>query len=448
VPDVNEADVVVLGAGAAGLAAAHDLSRAGRRVLVLEARQRVGGRIHTIHDDGWPVPVELGAEFVHGRPDATWRMLRDAGLPACDVAENHWHLRRGRLRPAGDFWERIGKVMRGLRRLRRDVTFAEYLRRIRNPRLRDEKDLAAMFVEGFDAAHLERISAKSLAAEQEQVGEDATQFRLPGGYDGVLRHMMTTGNLDRSVRLDTLVTRVRWSRGEVEAIDQRGARFTARRAVVTLPVALLQPDARGRGAVRFEPEITRTRAAAAMLGTGPVVKVILRFREPFWEDSKLRDMSFVHWRDGALPTWWTTLPLRTAVLTGWAGGPKADALSGRGDAHAFDQAVRTLATIARLSRRRIESLVEDRRACDWQSDPLARGAYSYVRVGGGKARAELARPVAGTLFFAGEATDTNGKAGTVAGAIASGRRAAREVLRAPEHRVTTPRARSSSSSAA
>ena len=438
--NASEADVLILGAGAAGLAAAHDLARVGRRVLVLEARDRVGGRIHTVHDRAWPVPVELGAEFVHGRPEATWDILRAANLPAYDVAENHFHLWRGRLRPAGDFWERLQRVMRGVGRLKRDVTFAEYLRRIRDPRLRDEKVLAAMFVEGFDAAHLDRISAKSLAAEQEQVGAGATQFRLPGGYDGVPRYLIASAGLGQSIRLDTFVARVRWRRGRVEMTDRLGARFVARRAVVTLPVALLQPQSDpAYSAVRFEPEIDQTRQAAAMLGAGPVVKVVLRFREPFWEDVKLRsrlrgqslrDMSFVHWRDGPFPTWWTTLPLRTPVLTGWAGGPKADALAGRGAAYVFDEALRTLATITRVPRRRIESLIEDRRACDWRSDPWARGAYSYVKVGGRAARARLARPLGQTLFFAGEATDTSGEAATVAGAIASGQRAAREVLRA------------------
>jgi monoamine oxidase len=244
------------------------------------------------------------------------------------------------------------------------------------------------------------------------------------------------GKFERSIRLNAVVRAVRWRRGHVEAADERGRRFTARRAIVTLPVPLLQARDDTRGAIRFEPEIDGTRRAASMLAAGPVVKVILRFREPFWErrpstqpDGSLRDASFLHWRDGAFPTWWTTLPLRTPVLTGWAGGPKADALTGRGEGWILDAALRTLASIFGMSYRQVASRLDAAHACDWQSDPLSRGAYSYVRVGGGSARKQLARPVEQPLFFAGEATDTAGEAGTVAGALASGRRAAREVLR-------------------
>jgi monoamine oxidase len=429
----RDADVIVLGAGAAGLMAAHDLIRAGASVLVLEARDRVGGRIHTIHDDAGPLPIELGAEFIHGRAAPTWGLVREAKLLAYDVPENHWLVERGRPRQTGEeFWRRLDKVMKGVRRLRRDVSFAQYLKTVRTSR--QEKDLARMFVEGFDAAHLDRISAKSLAAEEGQIGEDATQFRLLGGYSMLLNHL-TTADVAGALRLGTVVTNIRWRRGRVELLDERSNRFTARVAVVTLPVALLSSD----GPTRFDPEIPIKRRAAEQLGAGPVVKAVLRFREPFWEDRKLpalprgesmKDMSFVHWPGGAFPTWWTTLPLRTPVLTAWAGGPKADALLGLGERGVIGAALHTLSKITGVSRRKLSSMLESPRAYDWQRDPLSRGAYSYVKVGGAGARAALARPVERTLFFAGEATDTSGEAGTVAGALASGRRAAREVMRA------------------
>ena len=83
-------DVVVIGAGAAGLAAARELSGAGKRVCVLEARPRLGGRVHTLHVPDLPLPVELGAEFIHGEPDETLSIVAAAALTACELPNNHW----------------------------------------------------------------------------------------------------------------------------------------------------------------------------------------------------------------------------------------------------------------------------------------------------------------------------------------------------------------------
>lgn len=122
-------DVLVIGAGVSGLAAAQQLTGRGLRVRVLEARDRLGGRIWTIRDGMLPVPMEGGAEFVHGRPDATWQIIHAARLSAVAVPDSHLHLMRSRLRDAGDFWGEIDKVMARLKLLKRDMSFAEFLRR-------------------------------------------------------------------------------------------------------------------------------------------------------------------------------------------------------------------------------------------------------------------------------------------------------------------------------
>jgi monoamine oxidase len=215
--------------------------------------------------------------------------------------------------------------------------------------------------------------------------------------------------------------------------------FESRALVVALPLGVLQASIGELGAVTFEPALADKQAAAANLVAGPVVKVLLRFADAFWETEKsatlskagsLRDTAFFHAHGLAVPTWWTMLPLRLPLLTGWAGGPDAAALSGRDDAYVLDRALDSLATILGISRRRIESGLQQTIVNDWQSDPFSRGAYSYVPVGGAGARKKLARPVADTLFFAGEATNYESQPGTVAGAIAAGYRAAREVERA------------------
>lgn len=441
--------VIVIGAGAAGLAAARVLSHAGRRVVIVEARARLGGRIHTVNDPAFPMPVEFGAEFIHGRPAATWDAVRRLGLSPYEIPFAHHRRTKGRLRLVDDFAAEMAKVMRGLSRVRRDMTFAEYLRRSAAARRYPEAARQAVdFVQGFDAADPEVISAKSLAKEQEGLGnvDEEPQFRLMGGYGEMINRM--AAELERmgrvSVRRSTVVQEIRWARSRVSVECENRSRgrevLRASRVIVTLPVGVLRCEPGAKGAVRFVPELADKRAAVTRLGSGPVVKGVLMFRDAFWEDPRtsrlanadehLKNASFLHDADAPAPTWWTPRPFRWPVLTAWVGGPKAASLSGRARAEQSAVMMESLAMLFKRRRATMEAMVEKMRIADWAADPFARGAYSYEGVGGDAARRELAKPIEQTLFFAGEATDTEGQASTVAGALASGERAAQEVLRA------------------
>jgi monoamine oxidase len=145
---------------------------------------------------------------------------------------------------------------------------------------------------------------------------------------------------------------------------------------------------------------------------------------------RLYDVAFVHARGAPVPVWWTSYPLQTGLLIGWAGGPAASELGRRPD-RLCEVAVSALARSFGIDRRRIARHLIGTFSHDWARDPFARGAYSYPAVGGSDAARRLARPAGGTLFFAGEATDVEGRNATVHGAIASGERAAAQV----EHRL-------------
>ena len=203
----------------------------------------------------------------------------------------------------------------------------------------------------------------------------------------------------------------------------------AARAVVTLPLGVLQLTPGTPGGVKFSPELPEKRRATEHLKMGPVVKLVLRFDEAFWEQGDLQSAAFLLMPEEPFPTWWTSLPLRTPMVTGWAGGPAAEALSPREELDILADGLATLSRSLEMPRQRLKARLRAWHVCNWQSDPFARGAYSYVLVGGMAAVAELARPLEGTLFFAGEATQA-GFSGTVASAIASGYRAAAEVLQA------------------
>jgi monoamine oxidase len=189
--------------------------------------------------------------------------------------------------------------------------------------------------------------------------------------------------------------------------------------------------------VQFHPALDDHADAARQLAMGHVVKLILRFRERIWEHDNLpitttsmepRQVSFISGRGAALPTWWTAYPAIVAQLTGWAGGPPAAALVNQPEHVIKDYALDALAVVLGLPRPRIEAALVGIHTHNWHADPFARGAYSYITVNGMDAVRMLAAPIERTLFFAGEATNTDGQTGTVHGAIVTGRRAAREIL--------------------
>ncbi|HEX6997909.1 MAG TPA: NAD(P)/FAD-dependent oxidoreductase [Gammaproteobacteria bacterium] len=429
-------DVLILGGGAAGVAAAHALASAGRSVCVLEARERLGGRICTLEDPALPVAIELGAEFVHGRPRATLEWIARTRGVLVDAPHSRWTLRRGALRRDDDAFAELRRWIERTRPPRADVAFAEFLADAARAWPARVRELARMLVEGFDAADAARASTHATLAEWLGAGAaGAPSYRPLGGYGRLMQGLCRAAEeAGAQLRLRSVVREVQWAPGRVTVAGTAGRRpfeAHAARAVVTLPLGVLQAPPGTQHAVRFDPPLAAKRAALAKLAAGSVIKVLLAFRTPFWEDldgGRYRDAAFFHAPHAAFPTFWTTLPLRTPLLVAWTAGPNAAKLAGAGSDALVRAALASLATLF-PGERRLRRRLERAFVHDWQSDPFARGAYSYVTAGGVGARAALAWPLANTLFFAGEAADTGGESGTVAGALESGARAAREVLR-------------------
>ncbi|HKN81849.1 MAG TPA: NAD(P)/FAD-dependent oxidoreductase [Pyrinomonadaceae bacterium] len=432
----DETDVLIIGAGAAGLVAARELSAADLKVIVLEARDRIGGRIHT-HFDRFP--IELGAEFVHGKPPQTLAIVERAHLTLEKIPNLHWHLHDGVLTKYGEFWSKVEKVMARMSEYTGpDQAFSEFLDDYkRKTDIEDIRSIATLYVEGFHAAHADNISVLGLnktnkAAEEI---EDDKQFRIEDGYKRLIESLHDDAVArGASFRLNAVVAEVNWKRDRVEVLTTTDKRFKARHLIITLPLPLLQKSEQ----VRFNPPLTQTQNAANKLVMGHVIKVLLRFREPFWQDlrvpgehdslAELKDFTFIHSPDELFPTWWTQFPLDTPLLAGWAGGTRAENLIGESNDALLDHALETLTHVFRVSKASIEERLVEFYTHDWQRDPFSAGAYSYIPVGGVEAQSQLAHPLEDTLFFAGEATNTEGHHGTVHGAIATGLRAAREIL--------------------
>jgi monoamine oxidase len=437
---VKRYDAVIVGAGVAGLAAAQRLLARGRSVAVLEARNRIGGRIWTTHVPELTSPIELGAEFLHADARESRTLARRAGLTVVDIGGERWMSREGELRRAPGFEKRVERLLGRFRDdLEDDRSVADALGAMRSLKSED-KLLATRFVEGFHAADTDRISEQSLAGSADD--PDTMRIaRVGGGYDQLVNALAESSR--KHVHLDHVVSRITWRRGDA-VITSRSSSGSAhadigtQNVVVTVPLGVLQAARDSKGAVGFDPPVPSVEAAVQGLVMGGVFRIAIRFDAPFWTlsrfskrhgDGQFKDMSFVQSLEPLpFPVWWTTYPLEAPLLVGWSGGPNAWKLTGKTPDEISDNAVRSLARVFGMTRQSVERHVLAVFTHDWLTDPYSRGAYSYVAVGGSAASAVLARPIERTLYFAGEHAST-GRNGTVDGAISSGFRAAGQLLR-------------------
>lgn len=420
-----DADVIIIGAGAAGLLAADELAGT-NGVLVLEARNRIGGRIDTRMETGFRLPAERGAEFVHGTLPLTLELLKRAWISRTAVNGSLWQFRDGRLCEQEDFVEDFDRLEKKFAQLSADIPVQEFFDlHLSGPADADLRTSLQHYVEGYYAADPKRASTAALRRELTTGNE--SQFRPKGGYAELMRFLARSVE-GRGGRILTAqaVTEVHWQAGRVRIKTAR-KEWTARRALVTVPLGLWQQQA-----IRYEPALTAKQAAARELGLGGVIKIWLQFREAFWTQQKaegrsLADLGFV-FSDEQVPTWWTAGPPEAGVLNGWLAGPRALGLEQAGDETILAAALGSLARIFSVTPGFLRQSLQHAEVANWVSDPFTRGGYSYEVVNGPAHQAVLRAPEADTLFVAGEALQEGPTIGTVEAALQSGRDAARAIL--------------------
>jgi monoamine oxidase len=428
----RQQDVLVIGAGIAGLAAARALAESGLRVTVLEASSRVGGRIHTIHADGQS--IELGAEFIHGRPPELWSLIEEAGLETYERTGSHFHADSGGLEADSDSDSddepEEDPTFAPLEALKRfpgpDIPFTDYLEQTRVPQA--DRRPAIGYVEGFNAA--DATQASVLALGKQQRAEDAIQgdrlWSLPAGYDQLPAFLADRIRAANGILLlDHTVSLIRWNEGQVEVETSDGT-FHAQRAVITIPLAVLQSRK-----PTFDPEPKAIFDAVDKLREGQVCRFTLVFRTAFWQSRPgLEDLSFLMTTHTVPAVWWTTHPHPTNTITGWAGGPRAAQLLALSKGDLAARACAILAEALSIPVAQLKADLVSVHTHDWQQDPHAQAAYTWLPVGGINAPEQLTQPVEDTLYFAGEHTDTTGHWGTVHAALGSGLRAAAQIIAA------------------
>jgi len=424
-PPASPTHFLIVGAGAAGLMTARELGRAGKRVTILEARDRCGGRIYPLPAEEFGYPAEGGAEFVHGAAPVTRALMREARLSLSPIEGTQWSARRGALSPDESPTPHMGRLYQALRELKADLPIAEFLEtHFADRRYSELRLTVTRMVEGYDAADPRRAS--TLALRDEWMGRElGQQGRIVEGYGALIEYLVSECRRHgASIRLGAVLTAVEAGRGRVAAVCHDGAILEADAAILTVPLPLMREIAL--------PPAAREKAALAIteIGFGNVVKILLRFTTKWWaghDDRDLADLSFL-FSNAMVPTWWTQHPAAHPVLTGWFAGPKADKVAPLTATELVDTGVASLAQIFNLSRDRIWRDLVTSQAINWGTDPFARGAYSYATPKTSETQSALKKPDDDAVFFCGEALYAARDMGTVEAALASGRETAQTIL--------------------
>ncbi len=421
----NKNAFVVVGAGAAGLMVARELARAGKRVILLEARDRSGGRIEMLPEAEFGYAAEAGPEFVHGEASHTRAIMREAGLSFTPLDGEAWHAADGVLSRDRRATPHAQEFRQALIALQDDLPVTEFLaRHFGDPHYADLRRSITRMVEGYDAADPSRASTFALRDEWMERGV-SSQGRIAEGYGALIAFLLAECRRHGVVvHFGAVVNAIDGDRGTVTVCCADGRSFAADGAVLTVPLPLL------RSIAMPEPAREIADAAIADIGFGNVVKILFRFSHHWWATQAGQDLSAMSFlfSDAAVPTWWTQHPDQHSVLTGWLAGPRADAVAMLSSDQVIERALGVLAQNFAVSTDWLRGMLIAARAINWGDDPFARGAYSYATP---KTRDVLARidRAHANIWFSGEAFYAGPEMGTVEAAFASGWHAVQMILR-------------------
>jgi monoamine oxidase len=428
-------NIIIIGAGVCGLVAGYSLAKAGVKPLILEARNRTGGRIFTTREPGFGIPQETGAEFIHGKLTQTFALIKEFGLETIPVKGKMIRISEAGTERANDIIsDQHRHLEKSLAELEEDTSVENFIEKyLPSPAYEKLATEVRGFVQGYDAADTGKASAFSF--REEWLDAEWEQYRIRGGYS-TLTDALTAACEEKgcTILLNQVVRKITWRKGYVEVQAASGEIFTSEKLLVTLPPSILKLS--GEDApVRFDPEIPAVRDAAGKLGYGSVIKFILQFSEPFWQKREvekrigknLQKLGFL-FSEARVPTWWTQYPEETPMLTGWLAGPRATGIEYRDEHELLEIALGSLSEIFAQPKEYIASLLTAFEITDWGKDVFSQGAYSYKTVDDQPHVDLLQKPVDDTIFFGGEAISPERGNGTVEAAIVSGISAAAKLL--------------------
>lgn len=412
-------DVIIIGAGASGLAAMRKLVEAGLHVCMLEASNVTGGRIATIYD-GFGHPVEAGAEFVHGRLPLTFKLIKEAKLhyEAVDgkmigVQNGEWQKEEH-----DSHWD---EFMRELKKLKSDITVQQFLdERFYEGEHLELRRAVQRFAEGFNLADIAKASILSLKDEWKNI--DKPQFRITGGYGQLIKFLYDhCAGTNAEFYFNTVVNKISCKKHVVVHTADRKS-FESGKIILTVSAGVLQS-----GSIQFDPLLKEHGLAIQALGFGGVIKFLMEFKTRFWE-SRDTDIGFIL-SDEIIPTWWTQLPAKSNLFTAWMGGTRAAENIFETNSSLLQTALLCLSSIFKVAPAILRDELRNYKIVNWLDNPFVKGGYSYNTLHSREAKKILNSPVNDKIYFAGEAVSKSHSQGTVESALQSGYDAAEFLLK-------------------
>lgn len=414
--------IIIVGGGAAGLWASLLLLKQGYPTTILEASNRLGGRIRTVHAP-FSQAVEKGVEFIHGNLPLTIQLLKQAKVEYVPVEGKMIRIVNGEWKAQDDFTVGWRELMEKMNEIREDTTIAKFLEKNFSDKKYDElRDSVLRFAQGFDLADPSKASVLSL--REEWMSEEDEQFRVRGGCDQLVNYLEQEC-LKHGGRIlcATPVTNIYWQQRDVRTTTADGREFRSQKTIVTPSLGMLL---RKTSTINFNPAINDYIAAAKRIGFGSVVKVTLEFKKAFWDEKK-KNIGFLFTQE-IIPTWWTQFPSTYPLLTGWAGGPQAWALEDKNEETILELALQSLSNVFELSVDKLKTLLTASLVSNWSKEPFIKGAYSYGMIGSATARKRFVEPIDDSIYFAGEAFYEGPSPGTVEAALVSAKNVVERII--------------------
>jgi monoamine oxidase len=418
-------DIIIIGAGASGLMAARQLTQRGLNVLVVEGDTRIGGRIHTVNDPAFPVPLELGAEFIHGDLPVTMELLDEAGIvyeadtdSMIKIKENKWN----RTDDFIDGWEVMIEKMKSVKI---DMSLRSFLDiYYKNNKHEDLKKEVIRFAEGFDLADVNLVSMQFLLNEWKH--ENSEQYRIPGGYNQLTKYLAQQLSSNGSkVITGVKVQKIEWKQNQVTVKTSSGKSYEARKVIITVPIGIIQKINTVAQVIEFNPSISALLKNTKYIGFGSVVKYFGLF-ENFFSEELTKPAMIIS--DKKIPTWWLRFYGDQVMLTGWLGGPSAARNAGKSQDEYKEQMLESIALMFNVDKNELAKKLIAARSVNWIDNPFSYGAYSYEMVGSKEIKKMLRQPIAGAIYFEGEGLHEGDSPGTVESALVNGKEVASRLL--------------------
>lgn len=421
-------DVIIIGGGAAGLMAAKLLSESGKKILLLEAKERLGGRIHCIED--FSFPVEGGAEFIHGNLKTTVALLKEAGLKKEKIKGNFCRITKGKWKTEDEPVEHWKTLIEKLKECKEDTSIDVFLKEFLKAKKYDKvKRQFRKYIEGYDAADPKYANVFAIRIEME--GEHEGQYRPVPDYYALINFLkVTCSKFNGIIKTGEAVKEIKNNKN-VEVITS-AKKYLCKQIIIAVPLGVLQSKKYNKSFIEFPSSIRKYITAAKKIGNGGVIKFLLEFDKAFWleekflKERKIPPPSYI-FSDAVIPTWWTQYPHQKPLLTGWIAGPASTKLKDYSEKKFANLLLRSLALIFSMPIQELEGHLKKIKIMNWIKEPHILGGYSYSTLQTEKARDILLTSFENKFYFAGEYLPKNSSS-TVDDALQSGILAAEKII--------------------